>query len=512
MGEGNSNVLVKNEKQANKAVAKVMRITFVMFTLVYFMNVAGIFIVDMKIMTIAYGMAAVLLWLPTLLVNVLKLEQPFVKYVLTIIAVSFVTISAVTLTYHVVLLYIYAIAIASLYFSKRLNILVTVLSVVGVSVGQWVSFALNTLPDKNLTSTYKLVVFGIVPRALILVALAAIFTMLCKRTAEMLSSLLGAEEQEKLMEDMKRMQEKTGQTSDYLLTMVKDLSTISGSSAKANARIVEETSGVLQSFSDNTAEIEGMNEKTKEINNRLIELNDMNNQISSLAEHVNEETKDNQSKMDFAMKSMEQINASTDECRAVISQLGEESKEILGIIQLITGISGQTNILALNASIEAARAGENGKGFAVVADEIRNLSEQSRNSAEEILAIVSELIRNSNTSVETMNHVSGSVQEQNAKLGNTKEMFVSLNTEISSVSSGVERIRHSMEELERVKDTVMASVEQLAAIAEENAASTEETSAAMTELRSIVKQCHDETQELVKISADLNAHTKHFTL
>ena len=79
MGEGNSNVLVKNEKQANKAVAKVMRITFVMFTLVYFMNVAGIFIVDMKIMTIAYGMAAVLLWLPTLLVNVLKLEQPFVK-------------------------------------------------------------------------------------------------------------------------------------------------------------------------------------------------------------------------------------------------------------------------------------------------------------------------------------------------------------------------------------------------------------------------------------------------
>ena len=122
MGEGNSNVLVKNEKQANKAVAKVMRITFVMFTLVYLMNVAGIFIVDMKIMTIAYGMAAVLLWLPTLLVNVLKLEQPFVKYVLTIIAVIFVTISAVTLTYHVVLLYIYAIAIASLYFSKRLNI------------------------------------------------------------------------------------------------------------------------------------------------------------------------------------------------------------------------------------------------------------------------------------------------------------------------------------------------------------------------------------------------------
>ena len=58
----------------------------------------------------------------------------------------------------------------------------------------------------------------------------------------------------------------------------------------------------------------------------------------------------------------------------------------------------------------------------------------------------------------------------------------------------------------------MVSVEQLAAIAEENAASTEETSASMTELRDIVKQCHDETQKLVKISSDLNAHTKHFKL
>lgn len=509
MGEGNSNVLVKNEKQANKAVAKVMRITFVMFTLVYFMNVAGIFIVDMKIMTIAYGMAAVLLWLPTLLVNVLKLEQPFVKYVLTIIAVIFVTISAVTLTYHVVLLYIYAIAIASLYFSKRLNILVTVLSVVGVSVGQWVAFALNTLPDKNLTSTYKLVVFGIVPRALILVALAAIFTMLCKRTAEMLSSLLGAEEQEKLMEDMKRMQEKTGQTSDYLLTMVKDLSTISGSSAKANARIVEETSGVLQSFSDNTAEIEGMNEKTKEINNRLIELNDMNNQISSLAEHVNEETKDNQSKMDFAMKSMEQINASTDECRAVISQLGEESKEILGIIQLITGISGQTNILALNASIEAARAGEAGRGFSVVADQIQKLSEQTKGAVDDIGKIVHEVVKNTEKAVVAM--------EQSAKLTKTgMESIQKVGSSTGVITASNQKMSDQMLEMEKTTESirlrsheVAKAMEQISGNTKDNykaiehvTAATQENSAGMEEIEQMVTKIRKLAQELHEIRTD----------
>ncbi|MCM1180486.1 MAG: methyl-accepting chemotaxis protein [Clostridium sp.] len=208
----------------------------------------------------------------------------------------------------------------------------------------------------------------------------------------------------------------------------------------------------------------------------------------------------------------QQTNHAIEEVREQTNLTNESAQAIQTATDMITSIAAQTNMLSLNASIEAARAGENGKGFAVVADEIRNLSEQSRHSAEEILAVVADLIHNSNTSVETMNRVSESVSAQNVKLGNTKEMFISLNTEITSVSSGVDRIRSSMEELGRVKDMVLDSVEQLAAIAEENAASTEETSASMAVLRNIVNQCHDETQRLVKISADLNEHTKRFTI
>ena len=208
----------------------------------------------------------------------------------------------------------------------------------------------------------------------------------------------------------------------------------------------------------------------------------------------------------------EQTSRAIDDVREQTNLTNESAQAIQVATDMITSIAAQTNMLSLNASIEAARAGENGKGFAVVADEIRNLSEQSRSAADEITSIVSELIRNSNTSVETMNIVSDSVQEQNVKLANTKDMFVSLNDEIDSVSNGIGRIRNSIETLEQMKNMVMESVSQLAAIAEENAASTEETSAAMTELRDIVKQCHDETQQLVMISSDLNEHTQHFTI
>lgn len=207
-----------------------------------------------------------------------------------------------------------------------------------------------------------------------------------------------------------------------------------------------------------------------------------------------------------------QTSQAIDEVRTQTNLTNESAKAIQTATDMITNISAQTNMLSLNASIEAARAGENGKGFAVVADEIRNLSEQSKSSADEIMAIVSELIRNSNTSVTTMNQVSGRVQEQNEKLENTRAMFQSLNQEIASVSDGVNRIREIMEVLEGQKNTVTTSVEQLASIAEENAASTEETSASMTELKDIVKQCHEQTQRLIEISNELNKHTSHFQL
>lgn len=498
MMEEKSCVLVQNEKDANRAVAKVMRITFLIFTLVYLLNVFGIFVVDMGIMTLAYVSGSILLWVPTLLVNVGKQQKSYVKYVLIFCAVFFVTIASSILGYHVVLLYIYAIAIASLYFSKRLNILTTLLSVLGVSAGQWFNFSLDTLTDHNFTDVYRLIVYGIVPRALVLVAIAAIFTMLCERTAGMLSNLLNAEEQERMMNNMKMMQEKSRQTSDALLQMVKELSVITETSMESNNQIVDETGNMLQGFSENTDEITGMNERTQDINSRLVALGTINRQVADLARQINERTKDNQMKMDDATTSMEQINESTSECKDIIWQLGEKSKEILGIIEVITEISDQTNILALNASIEAARAGDHGKGFAVVAEEIQKLAEQTKSAVDDIGKIVTEAVQHTDNAVSVMEQsvrLTKEGMEHIKEVGNSTAVITTSNSRMSEqimeMDRSVENIREQSNEVARGMEQVNINTQSNYSAIEHVTAATQENSAGVEEIENMVKRIKD---------------------
>ena len=102
--------------------------------------------------------------------------------------------------------------------------------------------------------------------------------------------------------------------------------------------------------------------------------------------------------MNLQYKNMENIQKSVENITQNSQKLLYITKQMQEIINIVTGISDQTNLLSLNAAIEAARAGEQGRGFSIVAQEVRNLSEETKKSVKS----VSELIQNTDAQVEEL--------------------------------------------------------------------------------------------------------------
>ncbi|MBE5875461.1 MAG: hypothetical protein E7290_01085 [Lachnospiraceae bacterium] len=382
----------------------------------------------------------------------------------------------------------------------------TGLTVFGVSVGQVLAFYMDTLQDDNFTEFDDVIIFGVIPRALVLIAVAAIFTMLCSRTASMLSNLLGAKEQEEMFKRMKEMKDSAAKTSEIMFGMVSELSGITEVSLQANQSIVKETERLLTGSVENTAAVENADSKIQDISEQLLGLSSMNHKTAELTDQIEDNTRENQRRMNEATASMEQINNSTRECKKIITALGEESKEIIGIVETITHISSQTNILALNASIEAARAGEHGKGFAVVAQEIQKLAEQTKTAVESIGRIVHEVVKNTEDAVKAMEYNAMNTQNGMDSIQKANESAAIITTSNEALAGQIHEI-DKVAELIRVKsDEVAENMRQIRNNTEENcsaveqvSASTQENSAGTESLAEIVEQVKELSEQLNKV-------------
>jgi aerotaxis receptor len=158
-------------------------------------------------------------------------------------------------------------------------------------------------------------------------------------------------------------------------------------------------------------------------------------------------------------------NAAMSQVITTMDDISRSSARIGEIIQVIDGISFQTNILALNAAVEAARAGEQGRGFAVVAAEVRSLAQRTLDAAKEIKGLIaessskvergSELVHSTG---QTMASVVGAVEQVNALIGDITHAT-------QEQSSGIAQINQAVGQLDSVTQQNSAMVEELAAAA-----------------------------------------------
>ena len=256
----------------------------------------------------------------------------------------------------------------------------------------------------------------------------------------------------------------------------------------------------VQSIND---EIISMGGNIETISNNATALVNMSNTIRSL----NEEASDYMNKVAASsQQSVESVNDISEQ----ITETNNAISDIREAIDMITSIASQTNLLALNASIEAARAGESGRGFAVVAEEIGNLSNQSNKSANDIRAIVNNIVEQSERSVQLSAKVASIITDEQTYIADAQNKFGALNTEINNSLQEINYISEMTDSLNEAKEEIVNAITDLSAISEENAASTQEVSTSVTTISSDIENITANSETTKELSEQLTVTVDYF--
>jgi PAS domain S-box-containing protein len=315
--------------------------------------------------------------------------------------------------------------------------------------------------------------------------------------------------------DTTKEKEAKKQLQDIMASANKIAERVSGASNNVSASI-EQVMTSSKQISDSISQmasgsqtqahkVESINRLMHEMSNSIADVTNGARKTSEDAVKANFEAKKGSENAKIAIKKMDELHVAVNDSAKIVADLGEKSKQIGQIVDMITTIASQTNLLALNAAIEAARAGDAGRGFAVVAEEVRKLAEESAKAAEEINTLIGEVREQTARAVESMNRGTKEVDESNKIVAESLKSLEDIGHLINTTAAKAQEIAAMTETQATDTRRVVRDIEEMAAVIEESAASAEEVSASSQETTATSEQVSGMASELAKIADELKA-------
>jgi len=277
--------------------------------------------------------------------------------------------------------------------------------------------------------------------------------------------------------------------------------------AAEQTRLMEEALQAIRQLSESAHYIsEGAQHQASSVNNAnqivqgmaktIDRVTDANNKVASLATSAASLATESGEAVQQVVRGMDKIKETVFAAGAKMRDFSAQSEQIAGIVQVITEIAEQTNLLALNAAIEAARAGEAGRGFAVVADEVRKLAERSKKATEEIAALISKSQHGLGEVQEAINLGAEEVRRGTELAGNAGESMNQVVRIVDETRGQLEEIRGFTQQMLSGSEGMIQAMQEIASVAENNSATTEEMAASSNEAVRLVQAVAAISQKL----------------
>ncbi|SHI69347.1 methyl-accepting chemotaxis protein [Clostridium cavendishii DSM 21758] len=307
---------------------------------------------------------------------------------------------------------------------------------------------------------------------------------------------------------------------DVLINISQNLENVVATSEELTAS-AEQTQMASEKIAISMQELaEGSDTQLNSSENAVKIVEDIGSKMHNISNNVQEVSKTSLHSLETAEKGeaviikvksqMATINQNVALSSKIVHALGGKSNSIGEIVSLITDISDQTNLLALNAAIEAARAGEQGKGFAVVADEVRTLAEQSKNAAEQIAKLILEVQTEISNAINIMDEGTASVKTGLVIVDEAKNSFDDINNAVNLVSDKANNVTKVIDEIYKATKEMSISIEQISKISQDTTGNTQTVAAATEEQTALMKEVANACENLTKMATTVQNNISFF--
>ncbi|WP_340018344.1 methyl-accepting chemotaxis protein [Paenibacillus sp. FSL H3-0457] len=319
-----------------------------------------------------------------------------------------------------------------------------------------------------------------------------------------------AESFNKMMDNLRHLIHQVGHNADRVAASSEELTASTEQTATATEQVATTMEEIATGMDTQVSMVGDGFHTINELSTGFQQMTVNTQNMSDEATNASAKTISGNDAVQSAVEQMNSIHHTVHVLATVIEELGNHSDEIGSMVESISEISAQTNLLSLNAAIEAARAGEHGRGFEVVATEVRKLSDQSAKSAEQISVLVAAIRNGMNNASQSMVEVNAEVQEGIELVRKAGGTFEEIREAVSNVAGQTQEVSASIEQMAAGVEQINVSMKTIMEVTENAAAGTEEVSATSEEQLSAMQEIASAANDLSSMAEELQESVSRF--